>query len=274
MFRHGARHGRKQSNGKTRLLRNTGGGQERLRRGDQEGLPQAGHEVPSDRNPDSKEAEENSRKAKEAYEMLPTSRSGRLRSLRSCGRRSELRVGAGMGGAGGCRCFRRYLRRDFRCGWAAGPQVYRGADLKYTLDITLEQAARLRYGNPCTQLGNLRRVAAVARPRHAPAHLPHLRRCGRGAHAAGLLQRAADLPTHWYGQGDHRPVQRLRRVGAATPQQDPAGQDSGRYRRRYAHPLGGQWRTGRKAVAPATLRRDSPQAARHLSRDGETCTAN
>ena len=51
-------------------------------------------------------------------------------------------MGGGMGGRLR-RCFRRYLWRDLRRGSArgGGPQVYRGADLKYALEITLEQAA-------------------------------------------------------------------------------------------------------------------------------------
>src|SRR5690606_26562179 len=53
-------------------------------------------------------------------------------------------MGAGMGGAGGfADAFGDIFGEIFGAGrrGGGGPQVYRGADLKYTLDITLEQAA-------------------------------------------------------------------------------------------------------------------------------------
>jgi len=66
-----------------------------------------------DRNPDSKQAEDKFKEAKEAYEMLSDPQK----------REAYDRFGhAGVDPSG-------------------GPQVYRGADLRYNLDITLEQAA-------------------------------------------------------------------------------------------------------------------------------------
>src|SRR5690606_29230612 len=54
-------------------------------------------------------------------------------------------MGAGMGGAGGAGfadAFGDIFGEIFGGGRrGGGPQVYRGADLRYTLDITLEQAA-------------------------------------------------------------------------------------------------------------------------------------
>ena len=77
-----------------------------------------------------------------------------------------------------------------------GPQVYRGADLKYALEITLEQAAsgfdteiRVPSWENCDTCHG-----SGAKGRHLAQDLPDLRRFGRGAHAAGLFQRPADLP--------------------------------------------------------------------------------
>ncbi|MFA7668281.1 MAG: molecular chaperone DnaJ [Burkholderiaceae bacterium] len=98
-----------------------------------------------DRNPDSKEAEEKFKEAKEAYEMLSDEQKrAAYDRFGHAGVDPNAGVGAGMGGgAGFADAFGDIFGEIFGAAGrrGGGPQVYRGADLKYTLDITLEQAA-------------------------------------------------------------------------------------------------------------------------------------
>lgn len=98
-----------------------------------------------DRNPDSKEAEEKFKEAKEAYEMLSDEQKrAAYDRFGHAGVDPNSGVGAGMGGgAGFADAFGDIFGEIFGAAGrrGGGPQVYRGADLKYTLDITLEQAA-------------------------------------------------------------------------------------------------------------------------------------
>ena len=102
-----------------------------------------------DRNPDSKEAEDKFKEAKEAYEMLsdPQKRA-------AYDQYGHAGVDPNMGGMGGGQGFGGFsdafgdIFGDIFGGAAAGarggrggPQVYRGADLRYSMEISLEEAA-------------------------------------------------------------------------------------------------------------------------------------
>ncbi len=99
-----------------------------------------------DRNPDSKAAEDSFKEAKEAYEMLsdPQKREAYDR-YGHAGVDPNMGAGGGFGGGSFADAFGDIFGDIFgasaRGGGRGGPQVYRGADLRYNLEISLEQAA-------------------------------------------------------------------------------------------------------------------------------------
>ena len=101
-----------------------------------------------DRNPDSKDAESKFKEAKEAYEML--SDDSKRAAYDRYGHAGVDPNAAGMGAGGGAGAagfgdaFGDIFGEIFGGGGprrGGGPQVYRGSDLRFSMDITLEQAA-------------------------------------------------------------------------------------------------------------------------------------
>ncbi len=99
-----------------------------------------------DRNPDSKESEEKFKEVKEAYEMLTNAEKREAYDRHGHAGVDPNMGGGGFGGGQGgfADSFGDIFGDIFGGGGrgrSAGPQVYRGADLRYNLEITLEQAA-------------------------------------------------------------------------------------------------------------------------------------
>ena len=163
-----------------------------------------------DRNPDdAKPRRKSSRRCKEAYEVLsePRKREAYDRyghaGVDAVGRPAA-RAGSAASPTSSATSSGTSSVAGRRSGGANG--VYRGADLRYAMEVSLEQAAagydtEIRVPS-WDQLRPLQRHGRQAG--YQTADLPHLRRSGRGPGPAGLLLGPADLPDLPRHRQDHR----------------------------------------------------------------------
>ena len=96
-----------------------------------------------DRNPDNKESEEKFKEAKEAYEILTDAdKRAAYDQFGHAGVNPQAGMGGGAGFGGFADAFSDIFGDIFGGGGQRRDRVYRGADLRYNLEISLEEAAR------------------------------------------------------------------------------------------------------------------------------------
>ena len=165
------------------------------------GLPQTGNEIPPGPQPGQQRSRrEIQRKSKKPTKSSRQPKTRRLRPIQPRWRRPQRRrcFGASSAGFGNFGDAFADIFGDIFGGRAGqgGSQrsnVYRGADLRYNMEITLEEAARLRkqVRIPAVETTDTCHGSGA---RHRTENLPNLRRPRPSAHAARLFQHPANLP--------------------------------------------------------------------------------
>ena len=133
----------------------------------------------------------------------------------------------------------------------------RGADLRYNLEITLEEAFRGKTAtDPHADIGRLRSLRRLRAQRRLEADdLQDVRRPWARAGATGLLRHRAHLPVLPRARADDRkPVRQMRRLRPRDARAHAVGQRSRRRRGRHAH-----------SPEPARARRACAAARRAIS---------
>jgi curved DNA-binding protein CbpA len=193
-----------------------------------------------DRNPEDGQAEQRFKEIKEAYEVLsdPEKRAQYDR-FGHAGLRTGP-GGAGFGAADFSDIFGDVFSDIFGRGRRGGRgQVFRGADLRYELDLELEEAV---FGDTVTiDVTAPRAVRGVPRQRSRAGlrarDLSDLRRPRPGAHVSGLLLARADLsavPRH--RAGDQQSLHPLWRSGTHPADAHTLSERACRRRHRGPHP--------------------------------------
>ena len=197
-------------------------------------------------------AEDKFKEAKEAYEMLSDpQKKNAYDQFGHAGVDASMRGGAGQEGFGGfAEAFGDIFGDIFggqqqqRRGAGSGQQVYRGNDLSYGLEITLEEAAngkdtqvRIPSWDSCATC-----TGTGAKPGTKAQTCPMCHGQGTVHQRQGFFQHSANVPPmSRHRQAHSRPVRHLQRRRTREDPQNAGSEDSGRHRRRHAHPLHRQW---------------------------------
>ena len=236
------------------------------------------HHPDRNQGDDAKESEEKFKEAKEAYEMLSDAQKRAAYDQYGHAGVDPNMGGGAVAGAEGLRRLRRGLRRHLRRHLrrrrrrrrgGGGQQVYRGSDLSYAMEITLEEAAhgketqiRIPSWDTCeTCHGSGAKPGTSAEDLHAPATARARCTCARASSASSRPARTATAAARSFPS----PASPATAQGKIKKQKTlevkiPAGINEGmRIRSARQRRAGHQRRAARRP-----LHRDPHQAARDL----------